>query len=378
MEVDIDEVPEPVLDDQRAPDFGKPSAGPSDEAKDGVADNVDDVGPQGIQDIMVESDADLTDAEGGVESDSEAGSEDEGPRRSSRVSRQVDYGPVIAHSAIVDPGLTSTPIGIFDPTAIKSPKSTKQINASPYKQQWLESDAKELQAIEDRGVWEHARMPTSGVKPLGTIMVRKVKINHDGTLDKFKSRLTARGDQEDVRDEPTFAPVASRIAIRALLACAVFLGLLLFQYDVATAFLYAKLNNSHTYVYYPEGYPNRRPGHCLRLKRALYGLRSSPRAWWVTIHAVLKTLGFCASPGDPCFYVFRGSVLGSTVVILLALFVDDLAVACQDPATAAWFRDELRKHFEVEDRSPMEWLLGMRITATKGLIMADQTMYIVY
>jgi hypothetical protein len=91
---------------------------------------------------------------------------------------------------------------------------------------------------------------------------------------------------------------------------------------------------------------------------------------------VLKELGFVASPGDPCFYVFCGRVLGREVVILLALFVDDLAVACKRAETAAWLCDQLRKHFIIEDRSPMKWLLGMKITTGNGWGSADQSLYI--
>jgi hypothetical protein len=53
--------------------------------------------------------------------------------------------------------------------------------------------------------------------------------------------------------------------------------------------------NSHLdepiYVSMPEGY--RRPGECLKLLRALYGLRQSPKLWLKEFTKTLLQLGFC-------------------------------------------------------------------------------------
>lgn len=47
------------------------------------------------------------------------------------------------------------------------------------------------------------------------------------------------------------------------------------QRDAVTAFLNSKLDEKETYTYMPEGFQTL--GKCWKLRRALYGLRISPR-----------------------------------------------------------------------------------------------------
>jgi hypothetical protein len=53
----------------------------------------------------------------------------------------------------------------------------------------------------------------------------------------------------------------------------------------------------------------------MRLKKAIYGLKQAPRAWWLQLHAFLKSLGFVANKCDVCFYVLQ--LAGGAYVLLL-------------------------------------------------------------
>jgi hypothetical protein len=67
----------------------------------------------------------------------------------------------------------------------------------------------------------------------------------------------------------------------------------------------------------PEGLilPSRLKGQVLRLRRGLYGLKQSPRAWNAKINAFLLSLGFTACTFDPCIYIMH-----LTTVVFSSLF----------------------------------------------------------
>ena len=69
--------------------------------------------------------------------------------------------------------------------------------------------------------------------------------------------------------------------------------------DVDTAFLLAPLEEE-VYLRLPDGFGDL-SGTIVRLYRALYGLKQSPRAWYSKAHKILSSLGFIANRKDPCF-----------------------------------------------------------------------------
>jgi hypothetical protein len=67
----------------------------------------------------------------------------------------------------------------------------------------------------------------------------KKKLRPDGTIDKYKTRLAAKGytQKEDEDFFDTYSPVARLITIHVLLSLAVSHGLLIHHMDIKTTFL---------------------------------------------------------------------------------------------------------------------------------------------
>ena len=75
------------------------------------------------------------------------------------------------------------------------------------------------------------------------------------------------------------------------------------------------------YIKQPLGFETHdKKTHVCRLKKSLYGLKQSPRAWYKRINDFLMILGFTKSKVDSNLYF---KVENDGIVILL-LYVDDL------------------------------------------------------
>nr|GEU59945.1 hypothetical protein [Tanacetum cinerariifolium] len=84
----------------------------------------------------------------------------------------------------------------------------------------------------------------SGVRPIGTKWVLKNKKDKRGIVIRNKARLVAQGytQEEGIDYEEVFALVARIEAIRLFLAYAPFMGFIVYQMDVKSAFLYGTID----------------------------------------------------------------------------------------------------------------------------------------
>nr|GEW31255.1 retrovirus-related Pol polyprotein from transposon TNT 1-94 [Tanacetum cinerariifolium] len=82
---------------------------------------------------------------------------------------------------------------------------------------------------------------------IGTKWIWKNKMDEEGLVTKNKERLVAQGynQQERIDCEETFAPVARLEAIRIFLAYAAYMGFVVYQMDVKSAFLNGKIQRKY-------------------------------------------------------------------------------------------------------------------------------------
>nr|GEV50768.1 hypothetical protein [Tanacetum cinerariifolium] len=106
------------------------------------------------------------------------------------------------------------------------------------------------------------------------------KKDERGTVIKNKARLVAQGhtQEEGIDYKEVFTPVARIEAIRLFLAYASFMGFMVYQIDVKSAFLYGTIK-VEVYVCQPPGFEDPcHPDKVYKVVKALYGLRQTPRA----------------------------------------------------------------------------------------------------
>ena len=144
---------------------------------------------------------------------------------------------------------------------------------------WQKAMNNEIAMIEKNDTWELVNRPSD--KPvIGVKWIYKTKLNLDGSVQKNKARLMAKGytQKPGIDFNETFAPVARLDTIRTLVSLAAQKGWKLFQLDVKSIFLNGILHEE-VYVDQPPGFviKNKDDG-VYRLKKALYGLKQAPRA----------------------------------------------------------------------------------------------------
>ncbi|KAK9093997.1 hypothetical protein Scep_025466 [Stephania cephalantha] len=161
---------------------------------------------------------------------------------------------------------------------VSIPITVQEALATP---EWKKTTYEEIRALEKNNTWEITTLPP-GKRTVGCRWLFTVKHNADGSVERLKARLVARGYTQTygIDYQETFAPVAKQNTIRVLLSLAANSDWPLHQLDVKNAFLNGDLSEE-VYMDIPPGFEDlHSKGKVCKLKKSLYGLKQSPRAWF--------------------------------------------------------------------------------------------------
>nr|GEZ71045.1 hypothetical protein [Tanacetum cinerariifolium] len=169
------------------------------------------------------------------------------------------------------------------------PKNIKEAMADSA---WIESMQEELHQFDRLDVWELVNRPLCK-NVINIKWLWKNKRDEENTVIHNKSRLVPKGyaQKEGVDFEESFAPVARLEAVRLFIAYVAYKSFIVYQMDVKTAFLYGPLKEE-VYVNQPDGFVDPyHPDKVYRLKKALYGIKQAPRAWYDELSNFLVSKG---------------------------------------------------------------------------------------
>lgn len=250
------------------------------------------------------------------------------------------------------------------------PASHKDAIRSPEKSLWEEAMDSEMNSLLENDTWKLVSLP-KGRKAIPCKWIFRVKMNADGSVDKYKARLVIKGfhQKRGIDYEQTFSPVTRMATVRSVLSVAANEGMAMAQFDVSTAFLYGSLDEE-IFMRQPEGYDDGSGRVCL-LRKSLYGLKQAPRCWNRCILDFFREIGFETSEADPCLLI-RKTGCGK---IIVALYVDDGLVAGSSQQLIDEFIKELNSRFKITTK-PASYFLGIEIENRGDGIKIIQTSYV--
>lgn len=239
----------------------------------------------------------------------------------------------------------------------RMPKTYKEAMALPDWERWDEAFQAEFWAQILNGTWELVDLP-EGRKAVGSRWVCDIKLNADGTVERYKVRLVGQGYSQigGIDFDEIFAPVAKWESMRTILAIAATMDWEIHQIDFTTAFLNSPLVEE-IYLKQAEGFEQGRRGQVYRLKRALPGLRQGSRAWYIKLDSVLRQIGFVRCESDHSIYKINRA--GHKQI--LSVYVDDEIIAGSSLEGVEWTKAQLRKHLDFKDRGEAHFMLGIEI-----------------
>ena len=108
---------------------------------------------------------------------------------------------------------------------------------------WQVAMDAEISALEANHTWTVTFLPP-GKKPIGCKWVYRVKYKLDGSVERYKVRLVAKGftQKEGLDYIDTFSPIAKMVSVKAVLAMVAMKGWFLSQIYVNNAFLHGDLH----------------------------------------------------------------------------------------------------------------------------------------
>ncbi|XP_068317167.1 uncharacterized protein [Pyrus communis] len=156
----------------------------------------------------------------------------------SKLHDYVTYTARYPVTDVIDYSKVSSSFATFL-SAINEAREPQSFQEANLHSEWRNAMAEELQALHENNTWTIVKLP-KGKKAVGSRWVYKTKFHSDGTIERNKARLVARGFTQtyDVDYKETFAPVAKMNTVRVLLSVAINNAWPLFQMDVKNAFLH--------------------------------------------------------------------------------------------------------------------------------------------
>jgi histone deacetylase 1/2 len=139
---------------------------------------------------------------------------------------------------------------------------------------WHSAMCEEIQALRANKTWTLVSFHPS-MNVVGSRWVYKIKHKSDGSIERYKVCLVARGftQQEGIDYSETFSPVIKQAIVRLVFSIVVSCGWKIHQLNIHNAFLNGVLDEE-VYMKQPPGFVDYAlPSHVCRLHKSLYGLK---------------------------------------------------------------------------------------------------------
>ena len=142
--------------------------------------------------------------------------------------------------------------------------------------------------------------------------------------------------------------------------------------DVKSAFLNGDLEEE-VYIEQPKGFILENDAKLVcRLKKALYGLKYAPRAWYYHLDKYLHQQGFSKGSVDSNLY----KRIETDKLLIIVIYVDDIIFGTNEESMSHNFSLVMQQEFEMSLLGELTYFLGLQVQQNKDGIFLSQTKYL--
>jgi hypothetical protein len=208
------------------------------------------------------------------------------------------------------------------------PRTYRLAMQSPDREHWTDACNTEVFNLEANRTWELTELPP-GKKVVNSGWVFKVKRHADGSIERYRARLVAKGFSQRPGFDYTevFAPTFRPASLRLIIALAAREGYKMRSVDISSAFTYGELEEE-IYMRQPEGYHTGGPNMVFRLRKSLYGLKQAARQWSKKLRGVLEGIGYTRLRSNNSIYIYSNG----DIKVIVPVFIDDITLVNPPPS----------------------------------------------
>jgi hypothetical protein len=221
-----------------------------------------------------------------------------------------------------------------------------------------DADALELMQHHDLRTYEivdRDEVP-KGTPILKSKWIREKKLNPDGSIEKYKSRLVVMGLSWIMDYGPTFSSTARPETINTIYAWTASEDWELNKIDMKVFFLHGELDKP-VYMTQPKGYEAGKDKVC-KVYKSIYGMPNASRVSAKKLYGVLKDAGYVQCKSDENAFVLKDEE-GKTIA-LIAIHVDDMLISTKTQAEFDRLAEQLMKTYGVKKLAP-DVYLGVQV-----------------
>ncbi len=255
------------------------------------------------------------------------------------------------------------------------PKTLSKARSHSDWPKWQEAMDREIATLEEAGTWTTVPRPANK-NIVGSKWVFHIKHKANGTIEKYKARLVARGFMQKFGVDyfDTFSPVVRLASFHTILAIAACNDWDIDTFDFNGAYLNSELSeDKDIYMQAPPGY-NTQGESIKHLLKSLYGLKQAGHKWYDTLCHTLTDLGFHVNDTDPGVF----SACNGKHITIIAIHIDDCMITGSSGDLISKYKWKLNDRYSLTNLGPIHWLLGIKITHNQEscTISLSQTTYI--
>ncbi len=284
------------------------------------------------------------------------------PRRATRATEIINAHPAICSEST---GYADENTIVWAMAARAAGLQVHEALRSPLREGWIGAMESEVQTVTtNTGCLIEEDIDTSQPYDLvhATMQLRQ-KMKDAETVDKLKARICACGNELDDVGGETYSPTVAPLTHAFMLQLAVHDRMHVQLVDTVAAYLNQTYpeDAKPLYVKFPRLVAialGRDPDQTYRVKKYIYGLPDSGRAYYEAYSGHLIEHGYLRSRNDPCLFF---KIRSTTRKVYVWIHVDDTLVAATHPEDIEEFKEDVKRRFQITVNADVDQHLGVNI-----------------